>query len=121
MIEYRVLKELEDNPAHTQRSLAQRLDVSLGKVNYVLSGLAEKGFVKARKLKHHPGQIRWQYILTPRGIKEKVRITRNYLRHRVKEFDEIRHELETLEKELGDTPEADEARDAIERAKKKGL
>jgi EPS-associated MarR family transcriptional regulator len=121
MIEYRILKELQDNPAHTQRSLADRLDVSLGKINYVLSGLANKGLIKARKLKNKPGQIRWQYILTPQGISEKIRITRSYLRRRVWEFETICRELEVLEKEVGDSPEADEAREAIARVKEKGI
>ena len=100
MIEYKVIKEIEQNPAHTQRSLAEKLDISLGKVNYVLSGLVEKGIIKAKKLKNQPGQIRWHYVLTPAGVKEKVKITRIYLQKRIKEFEEIQEEIWMLKKEM---------------------
>jgi EPS-associated MarR family transcriptional regulator len=100
MFEYKLIKELERNPSHTQRSLARKLDVSLGKVNYMLSGLAEKGLIKARKLTNQPGTVRWQYILTPEGMREKVRITRRYLRQRIREFNELQREIETLETEI---------------------
>lgn len=102
MIEYKLIKELETNPSHTQRSLAEKLNVSLGKVNYMLSGLMEKGIVKASRLKNEPGKIRWQYILTPEGMKEKARITKRYLRQRLAEFDDIQKEIESLRKEVGD-------------------
>lgn len=100
MIEYKVIKELEENPTHTQRSLAQKLNVSLGKVNYVLSGLVEKGIIKAKRLKNGPDKIRWQYILTPQGVKEKLKITREYLIKRMKEFDQIQHEISELKKDI---------------------
>jgi len=100
MIEYKVIREIEQNPAHTQRTLAQALDISVGKVNYVLSGLVEKGIVKAKKLKNEPGQIRWQYILTPAGIKEKMKITKRYLSQRMEEFEHLRKEIETIKKEM---------------------
>jgi EPS-associated MarR family transcriptional regulator len=100
MIEYKVLHQLEQNPLHTQRSLADSLQVSLGKVNYVLSGLMEKGLIKAKKLKNRPGQIRWQYILTPRGVTEKIAITRDYLAKRLSEFNELQREIDELKKEV---------------------
>lgn len=73
MIEYKVMREIEQNPMHTQRTLAETLDISLGKANYVLAGLVEKGVVKVKKLKNHPDKIRWQYVLTPAGVKEKLK------------------------------------------------
>jgi EPS-associated MarR family transcriptional regulator len=100
MIEYKLIRELQENPAHTQRTLAEKLNVSLGKINYVLAGLVEKGYIKARKLKNHPERIRWQYILTAEGLREKVRITQRYLRNRISEFDEIQKEIEELKKEV---------------------
>jgi len=102
MIEYHVIKELELNPSHTQRSLAQKLNISLGKANYVLAGLIEKGVIKAKKLKNHPDHIRWRYILTPKGMKEKVVITRNYLNKRLKEFEDIQREIARLKYEIGE-------------------
>jgi EPS-associated MarR family transcriptional regulator len=104
MIEYKLIRELDKNPYHTQRTLASSLDISLGKANYVLAGLIQKGIVKARKLKSHPDNIRWKYILTPKGIREKIRITQNYLHTRLEEFDQIRREIEELKNEIGCTP-----------------
>ncbi|MBD3391039.1 MAG: MarR family EPS-associated transcriptional regulator [Chitinivibrionales bacterium] len=100
MIEYKLLKELEQNPAHTQRSLATHLNVSLGKINYVLAGLTDKGIIKARKLRNHPEKIRWQYILTPKGMREKVALTQRYLRRRIREFENLRKEIEELKGDL---------------------
>jgi EPS-associated MarR family transcriptional regulator len=100
MIEYKLLKEIELNPAASQRTLAGKLDVSLGKINYVLAGLAKKGIIRAQKLKNDPRNIRWSYLLTPKGIREKIRITRSYLDRRLKEFDEIQHEIGILKKEV---------------------
>jgi EPS-associated MarR family transcriptional regulator len=100
MIEYKVIREIENNPSHTQRSLAQKLDISLGKANYVLAGLIGKGIVKAKKLKNHPDKIRWQYVLTPAGIKEKFKITRKYLDRRTREYEEMQKEIAQLRQEI---------------------
>ena len=100
MIEYKLLKEIETNPTHTQRTLAQKLNVSLGKVNYLLGGLVDKGIIKAQKLTNDPQNIRWSYLLTPKGIKEKVKISRDYLARRLKEFDEIQEEIVLLKREV---------------------
>lgn len=100
MIEYKVLKEIELNPQHTQRSLAEKLGVSLGKVNYIMGGLIEKGIVKAKKFKNQPGSIHWHYLLTPEGIQEKIRITRTYLERRQAEFVALRKEISELEHEV---------------------
>lgn len=99
-IEYQILREIEQNPSHTQRTLAQTLDISLGKANYVLAGLVEKGVVKARRLGQEPRAIRWRYILTPKGMREKWRLTSDYLARRVREYDHIRGEIEQLKREL---------------------
>jgi EPS-associated MarR family transcriptional regulator len=100
MIEYKVIREIEKNPSHTQRSLAEKLDISLGKANYVLAGLIEKGIIKAKKLKNSPGQIRWQYILTSEGMKEKIKITKNYLERRLFEFENLQKEINQLQSEV---------------------
>ncbi|MBD3240789.1 MAG: MarR family EPS-associated transcriptional regulator [Chitinivibrionales bacterium] len=105
-IQYQVLRELEHNPAQTQRTLAGKLDISLGKANYVLAGLIDKGIVKARKARRNPGKVRWQYVLTPTGIREKMRITREYLRRRVHEYEAMGQEIEALRREVGE-PAAD--------------
>lgn len=96
MIEYKLIRELEQNPSHTQRSLAKRLNVSLGKVNFVLAGFIGKGLVKAQKLQN-PKRIHWQYVLTAKGMKEKLRIAHEYLGKRLSEYDQIQREIEELE------------------------
>jgi EPS-associated MarR family transcriptional regulator len=96
MIEYKLLKEIERDPSQTQRSLAEKLNVSLGKINYMITGLIEKGIIKAQRLTSEPRSIRWQYILTPDGIKEKMRLTRDYLSRRIVEFEALKQEIEEL-------------------------
>ncbi|MBD3347069.1 MAG: MarR family EPS-associated transcriptional regulator [Chitinivibrionales bacterium] len=101
-IEYKIIREIEKEPCQTQRGLAKKLNVSLGKANYVLAGLVEKGIIKAKKLKNQPGQIRWQYLLTPKGVKEKIVITQGYLNNRLDEFDKLQQEITELKKAVGD-------------------
>jgi EPS-associated MarR family transcriptional regulator len=105
MFEYKVIKEIENNPAHTQRTLADKLGVSLGKINYVLSGLVEKGIIRAKKLKNEPENIHWNYLLTRKGLQEKVELTRNYLKRREEEFEAMRQEIEVLKKEVKEDTE----------------
>jgi EPS-associated MarR family transcriptional regulator len=106
MIEYKLIREIQRNPFHTQRTLANSLNVSLGKANYLLAGLIQQGIIRARKLKYNPEKIRWKYILTPKGIREKLRITKNYLNLRRKEFDAIRKEIAELRIEIeGSSPD----------------
>lgn len=100
MNEYKLIREIERNPFHTQRTLATTLHISLGKANYLLSGLMQKGIIKARKLRNDPEKIRWEYILTPKGIKEKFVITRDYLQKRIDEFEAIQREIEELKTEV---------------------
>ncbi len=100
MIEYKLIREIERNPFHTQRTLASTLHISLGKANYLLAGLVHKGIIKARKLRNDPEKIRWKYILTPKGIREKLIITRDYLQKRIAEFEVIQREIEELRIEV---------------------
>ena len=104
MIEYKVIREIERNPFHTQRTLANKLHISLGKANYLLAGLMQKGIIKARKLRSNPEKIRWKYFLTPKGIKEKLIITRDYLQNRINEFNTIQREIEELKTEVEHGP-----------------
>ncbi len=101
MIEYQVLKEIESNPHITQRFLAEKLGISLGKVNYILSGMIEKGIVKAKRLKNRPDQIRRHYLLTPDGIQERLRLAKNCLDRRRIEVDSLKREIAQLEREIG--------------------
>lgn len=110
MNEYKLIRELEQNPFHTQRTLADKLGISLGKANYLLAGLIEKGVIKSQKLKNDPDKIRWKYILTPKGIKDKLIITRDYLQKRLIEFETIQREIQELQTEVGHDTVLDEKR-----------
>jgi len=98
--DFNLLRKLAQNPASSQRSLAKELNVSVGKVNYLLAGLAQKGLIKVKKLQTEPGTIRWNYILTPKGVKEKMEITKKYLQKRTKEFERLQLEIEELKAEV---------------------
>lgn len=100
MIEYHILREIESNSLHTQRTLARQLGVSLGKVHYLLSELIQKGCVEAKKLKSHYRSIRWQYYLTAAGIQMKCTLAKDYLKRRKKEYADLKNEISFLEQEV---------------------
>ena len=100
-IHLKLLRHLEENPDITQRQLASELGVSLGKANYCLKALIDKGFIKARNFKNSANKRAYLYVLTPRGIEEKSRISVTFLRRKMEEFEALRDEIEELKAELG--------------------
>jgi len=86
----------------SQRELAEAAGVSVGKMNYLLRGLADKGLVKAENFRRSDNKRAYLYKLTPAGIAEKIRVTRRYLARRKAEYETIREEIAALEAELGD-------------------
>lgn len=99
-IHLKVLRKLEDNPQITQRELAQNLGVSLGKANYCLKALIEKGFVKARNFHNSNNKRAYLYALTPRGMEAKARISVAFLRRKMEEYERLKAEIAQLEKEV---------------------
>ena len=99
-IHLKVLRQLELNPDITQRQLAQQLGVSLGKANYCLKALIDRGFIKARNFRNSENKRAYLYVLTPRGIEEKSRISVSFLRHKMEEFEALRSEIEELQAEV---------------------
>ncbi len=99
-IHLKVLRQLESNPDITQRQLAQQLGVSLGKANYCLKALIDRGFIKARNFRNSENKRAYLYVLTPRGIEEKSRISVSFLRHKMEEFEALRSEIEELQAEV---------------------
>ena len=97
---YKLLKLLEQNPQATQRELAAELGVSLGKVNYCLKALVDKGHVKARNFKNADNKIAYLYLLTPKGLKAKSRISVAYLQRKMVEYETLRAEIEELRVEV---------------------
>ena len=97
---YHVLKYIESNPSITQRELAKELGVSVGKANYCLKALIDKGWVKANNFKNSNKKLAYFYILTPSGIEQKARITVNFLKRKMHDFEELKQEIEMLKNEV---------------------
>ena len=90
---FNVLRKIEKKPGSTQRELAKELGFSLGKLNYCLKALKGKGLVKIENFKKNPKKINYIYILTPKGISEKTKLTINFMKIKMKEYDELKKEL----------------------------
>ncbi|HBX36306.1 MAG TPA: MarR family EPS-associated transcriptional regulator [Pseudohongiella sp.] len=97
---YRILKKLEANPAISQRQLAEELGMSLGKINYCLQALIDKGLVKAKNFSKSQHKRRYLYLLTPQGIDSKARLTRRFLKRKLAEYEALRQEIEQIQAEL---------------------
>lgn len=91
---FNILRTINKNPNSSQRELADQVDVSLGKLNYCLKALKEKGFIKIKNFKKNPNKLNYIYVLTPKGISEKTKLTVNYMRLKMKEYDELKKEIE---------------------------
>ncbi len=99
-IRYPILKLLQDNPQVSQRQLAQTLGISLGKANYCLKALIDVGLVKVNNFKCSKNKTTYAYLLTPKGIDEKARVTLRFLRSKQKEYDLLMQEIEELRQEV---------------------
>ena len=96
---YSLLKTLEENPGLSQRDLAKRLGVSLGKVNYCLNALVEKGSLKINNFRNNENKLAYAYLLTPHGVEQKARMTIEFLQIKVREYERLRMEIEELKRE----------------------
>ena len=90
---FNVLRKIQKKPNATQRELAKELGFSLGKLNYCIKALKYKGLVKIKNFRRNPNKINYLYVLTPKGISEKTRITINFMKDKMKEYDELKKEL----------------------------
>ena len=84
---FNVLRKIQSKPNATQRELAEELGFSLGKLNYCLRALQKKGLVKIENFKKNPNKLNYFYILTPKGISEKTKLTINFMKRKMKEYD----------------------------------
>jgi EPS-associated MarR family transcriptional regulator len=96
---YRLFRLIEENPEMSQRELAKAMGVSLGKTNYCLKGLIDKGWLKARNFKNSNNKIAYAYVLTTNGLREKTRITARYLKRKAGELESLKSEIEKLRQE----------------------
>ena len=96
----KLLRHLEENPDVTQRELARELGISLGKANYCLKALINKGLIKAKNFKNSANKRAYLYILTPQGIEAKALISVRFLQRKMEEYEALRQEIEQLKSEL---------------------
>ena len=96
---YGLLKTLEGNSSLSQRDLAKQLGISLGKVNFCLNALIEKGCLKVNNFRNSDNKLAYAYLLTPRGVEERARITVSFLKHKINEYELLRAEIEELKQE----------------------
>jgi EPS-associated MarR family transcriptional regulator len=90
---FEVLRKIQKKPISSQRELAEELGFSLGKLNYCLKALKRKGLIKINNFKKNPNKLNYLYVLTPKGIGEKTKLTINFMKRKMKEYDELKAEL----------------------------
>jgi len=93
---YRVLRLLSANPEISQRDLARELGISLGKVNYCVKALVERGWVKVANFKNSRNKVAYSYLLTPRGLEHKGRLAVQFLRTKAREYEDLNAEIERM-------------------------
>lgn len=98
---YRILKLLESNPGASQRDIARELGVSLGRVNFCLQALVEKGLIKANNFRNSTTRQTYLYLLTPKGIQEKAKVTVRFLKVKLDEYETLKREVAQLQREAG--------------------
>tara|TARA_B100000242_G_C42856704_1_gene397719 strand:+ start:122 stop:427 length:306 start_codon:yes stop_codon:yes gene_type:complete len=92
--QFNVLRKIRSKPNSSQRELASELGFSLGKLNYCLKALKDKGLIKIKNFSRDPNKLRYAYILTPKGVAAKTKITLNFMKRKMNEYDELKAEIE---------------------------
>ncbi len=96
--QFNVLRKIKSKPNASQRKLASELGFSLGKLNYCLKSLHQKGLIKVKNFQKNPNKLGYAYILTPKGITAKTKLTINFMKRKMKEYDELKNEIESEKK-----------------------
>ena len=91
--DFKILRTINKKSKFTQRELANELGFSLGKLNYCIKALQKKGLIKIENFKKNPKKINYFYILTPKGISTKTKLTINFMQRKIKEYDQLRSEI----------------------------
>ena len=97
---FQILKSLEQYSHPTQRQLSNELGVSLGRVNYCLKSLIGKGFIKVNNFRNSNNKIQYSYLLTPKGIEEKAKLTLDFIRIKTQEYDTLKQEAKNMDRDL---------------------
>ena len=90
---FNVLRKIKNNPDSSQRQLAEELGFSLGKLNYCLKALQNKGLVKIKNFRKNPNKLNYFYVLTPKGLATKTQLTLNFMKRKMREYDQLKKEL----------------------------
>ncbi len=93
------LKLLQERPGISQRALAKEVGMSLSGINYCVSALAEKGWIKMGNFSKNPDKLSYTYLLTPTGVSEKAALTRRFLHRKMAEYEKLKTEIEALRRE----------------------
>jgi EPS-associated MarR family transcriptional regulator len=97
---FRIMRILQDNPDLTQRELADKLGMSVGGLNYCLNALMNNGWVKMQNFQNSKNKFKYVYLLTPQGIAEKVALTSRYLDRKMREYETLKAEIESLQQDV---------------------
>lgn len=97
---YRILRALQENPQLSQRQLAAELGISLGKANYCLRAVIERGWVKVRNFRNSDNKLGYAYFLTPKGAEAKAKVALRFLKYKMDEYEALTEEIETLRQEI---------------------
>ena len=94
-----LLRKIEANPEYTQRQLSREMGASLGKINYCMKKLIEKGWIKLSNFSHNPNKVSYIYLLTPKGIEQKARLTFAFLAIKLEEYEMLKNEISKLKQD----------------------
>ncbi len=97
--QFKTLRELAKDGTLSQRDLARKMGLSLGRVNYVVNGLLRKGYLKAKRFKNSRNKMAYMYIVTPKGLSTRMTRTYDFLQRKLEEFERLRKEIEVLRQE----------------------
>lgn len=104
-----LIKELEQNPSLTQRELAQKVKVSLGKINYFINALIDKGIIEAKNFKNSKNKLGYMYMLTPEGLRIKLQLIQQFFEWKTREYERLKEELEVYKSMLSACQDAEAA------------
>ncbi len=96
---FHILKEIESNPCATQRFLSKKFSISLGRINFLINALVDKGMVEIRNFKNSNNKKAYMYLFTPQGLKVKAQLARKFLEWKLGEYEKLKHEIESFKKE----------------------
>ena len=103
--EFQILRQIEANPDVTQRQLSEKLNISLGSVNYALNALTARGWVKLKNFQNSDNKLGYAYLLTPEGATQKAMIAKRFWVRKLQEYEVLKQELQSLSEEFGEKPQ----------------